>query len=285
MNARPEHDEDEAGELRAGRRREDAADRRGPRPEDDEDDGEAEDERQARDDDAPRRAALPELARLDARERREVARDERQHARQDDRDEARGERDAEPSAHHSKRASTSSRRRSVSSSSPDPAGSSGSSGSLRRLQRQTPKARTSAPASTPAIGSHHARRSKPLCDGAARICLPVVGDERRLDLLRRPARGDLLRDEPLDLLRRLRVGHVERRVAGRAHHLALEVVQRGARMRAGRRGRREDERSRHHRERTAASRRRLRDRAPELAGEAWIRDRAARGARRPAPAG
>ena len=275
MNARPSTTRMKPASCGSGRCREDAADGRGPRPEDDEDDGEAEDERQARDDDTPRRAALPELARLDARERREVARDERQHARQDDRDEARGERDAEPSAHHSKRASTSSRRRSSSSSSPDPAGSSGSSGSFRRLQRQTPKARTSAPASTPAIGSHHASRSKPLCGRSREDLLPVVGDERRLDLLRRPARGDLLRDEPLDLLRRLRVGHVERRVAGRAHHLALEVVQRGTRMRTGRRGRREDERSRHHRGEPQHQSDRLRDRAPELAGEAWIRERAA----------
>ena len=196
------------------------------------------------------RRAVPrcaELARLDARERREVSRDERQHARQDDRDEARRERDAEPSAHQSKRASRSSRRRSVSSSSPEPAGSSGSSGSFRRLQRQTPRARTSAPAEHAGDRQPPREQVEPLVGRSREDPLPVVGDERRLDLLRRPARGDLLRDEPLDLLRRLRVGHVERRVAGRAHHLALEVVQRGTRMRAGRRRPREDERSRHHR--------------------------------------
>ena len=96
-----------------------------------------------------------------------------------------------------------------------------------------------------------------------------------LDLLRRPARGDLLRDERLDPLRRRRVGHVERRVAGRAHHLPLEVVQRGARLRAGRRRRRRRRAQRPARQRAAASRRGLRDRALELAGEAGIRDRAA----------
>src|SRR5579872_7284134 len=78
--------------------------------------------------------------------------------------------------------------------------------------------------------------------------LPEVGDELVLDLLRAPALRDAAGDLRLDLLRGRRLRHVERRVAGRAHDLALEIRERRLRMRAGRRRAGEHERRRGRRE-------------------------------------
>src|SRR6266542_2624318 len=63
-------------------------------------------------------------------------------------------------------------------------------------------------------------------------CAEVL-DELGLDPVGRPALRDALADLRLDPLRRLRVRLVERRVAGRAHDLPLEIRERRARMDAG----------------------------------------------------
>ena len=178
---------------------------------------------------------------LDARERREVAGHEREHARRDDRREAGHERDGEARAHQSRRASRSSSSRSVSSSSPD--GTGAGSGSRERLQRHTPKPRIAAPPRTPPSGSHHASRSNPLCGGAARMPAPKFATSSSSIWLGRPALRDPAADLRLDRAGGGRVRLVERRVAGRAHHLALEIRERGLRMGA-RRGRRPGERER-----------------------------------------
>ena len=247
----------------------------GAGPQDDEDDGEAEDERQARDHDAPGRAALAELAGLDARKRSQVARDERQHARQNDRDEPGGKRDAEPPSHHSKRASTSSRRRSVILVEPRTRGlraarrdlSRGSSARRRTRARAHRRERPRSAATTRAGRTPCATEPR---GSAARSCGRAPSRSAC-----RPAGGDLLRDEALDLHGGLRVGHVERRVAGRAHDLAVEIRLRSARLRAGRSGRPcerqcdDDHRGepQHHASAFARA-------VAELAGKRRIRDRA-----------
>ena len=80
MKARPEHDEHEAGDLRARLRSTEPPSAAARRAENDEDDGEAEDEGHARRNDAARHPALAEPVDLDRRDRREVAGHERQHA-------------------------------------------------------------------------------------------------------------------------------------------------------------------------------------------------------------
>ncbi len=161
------------------------------------------------------------------------------------------ERDDEPDGHQSRRASSSSRRRSVSGS--ISVGGSGGSDSCVRLQRQTPTASSRAPARTPPSGSHHASRSKPLCGGAARIPCPKLPTSSVSICFADQHCRDAPRDLRLDLLRGRRLRHVERRVAGRAHDLALEIRERRLRMRARRgragereRGRRHSDDAKHH---------------------------------------
>jgi hypothetical protein len=89
----PEHDEDEAGDLRLSALREEVADRRRTGAEDDEDDGESDDERHAGAYDSSGRPPLAEASAFDARERGQVPGYEREHARRDHRREACEERD------------------------------------------------------------------------------------------------------------------------------------------------------------------------------------------------
>ena len=280
-----EHDEHEAGDLASARSaRQHAADRRRAGAEHDEDDREAEDERDARDDDAPRRAALAEPSRLDARERREVARHERQHARRDHRREAGEERDRR-AARPSLAASRAARRagaRSPGRARRRPVG--GSPGSRARASGSSARRRTRA---APAPSDHAAERQPPREQVEALVrrrredAGAEVRDELRLDLALRSRTASIrVWMKRLDPLRRRRVRLVERRVAGRAHDLALEVRatcaaarRRPRQARRARAPRRRRPRAREDHESSAAS-------TPRRNASAWFGDRCRRCARR-----
>ena len=213
-----------------------------PAPRSDEDDGEAGDERNAGDDDAPRRAALAEPSRIDARDRREVAGDERQHARREEETNPAANETASRVPITRSGASASSRRPRASGSSPSrrrPAAARrrrGRGSSARRRARAAPRRR----GCRRSAATTRAGRSP--CAAARRGPGAEVRHELRLDLALRPALRDPLRDQRFDLLRHRRVRLVERRVARRAHDLALEVRERRARRAGGSRRRRDRER-------------------------------------------
>ena len=171
------------------------------------------DERKAGQDDPPRRAWLAEPVRLDGRDRREVSGHERQDAGRQERDEAGAEGDrGRAGAHGSKRASSASSRRSTS-------GSSGGS-SPRRVAHAAPAPREHAP-TTVALDRQPCERQQPrdpvesLPRRHRQDARAEVGDELRLDLALRVARGDPRADERLHPARDRSVGGVEGRLADR----------------------------------------------------------------------
>ena len=255
-----------------------------PGPRRHEDDGEAERRRagsRARPRRAPPRARRTACAST-ARHGRQVAGDERQHARRDDR--RSGPRRTRPAElTPSKRASSSSSRRSSS-------GSIGGHPRRRRRPRQRDQRQASQPERAPPPspsarnGSTHASRLNPCFDGSARIAGPELGDELPLDLALRVAGGDPRRDELPDPVRDRRGRLIERRLAGRAHHLALEL-RRGVGCRslasagAQRAEREQQRRGAASRLRARAGSRRSACRRADLAADPLADERARRGRR------
>ena len=106
--------------------------------------------------------------------------------------------------------------------------------SRRRLQPHAITPTPTAPTADEPSGSSHARRSKPRLRRLREHAWPELVDELGLDLRLGRARRDPLADDLLHPSRDRRVGLVERRLAGRADELRLEVG--GTRGRRCRRG-------------------------------------------------